>query len=233
MKACRLCTELGNSVPFTQKLDNLSVVPLTPIVTKTLRNDAAKAIDTEAHAQFTLTPLRAAPTAGTATDAITISTTGTQTTTASVALNNDHVKAIVDAMKERNIDPYQSGDYYAISWPSTLRAFKNALEDIHQYTAEGFRMIAMGEVGRYEMCRFVEQTNIAKSGTTSTDWCYFFGEDTVAEAVAVPEEIRGKIPSDYGRSKGVAWYMLAGWGLALTSAMGTDQARIVKWESAA
>ena len=29
--------------------------------------------------------------------------------------------------------------------------------------------------------------------------------DTVAEAIAVPEEIRGKIPSDYGRSKGVAW----------------------------
>ena len=62
----------------------------------------------------------------------------------------------------------------------------------------------------------VEQTNIAKGtgtdGITQTtwtngksDWIFFFGNDTVAEAVAVPEEMRGKIPSDYGRSKGVAW----------------------------
>lgn len=225
--------ELGNSVPFSQKLDNLSLVPLQPIVTKVLRNDATKAIDTEVHAQFTLTPLNAYPTGGTATDAITLSTTGTQTGTSTKALTADHVKAIVDAMKERNIMPYANGDYYSISWPSTLRTFKNDLESIHQYTSEGFKMIAVGEIGRYEKCRFVEQTNIAKDGTTYTDWAYFFGEDTVAEAVAVPEEIRGKIPTDYGRSKGVAWYMLAGWGLCLTSAMGTDQARIVKWNSAA
>lgn len=226
-------TELGNSVPFSQKLDNLSLVPLTPIVTKTLRNDAMKAIDTQVHTQFNNTPLRVYPTSGTATNAVSISTTGTVGGTASVALQTGHVKAIVDAMKERNIMPYASGDYYAISWPTTLRAFKNGLESIHQYTSEGFKMIAVGEIGRYENCRFTEQSNIAKDGTTSTDWCYFFGEDTVAEGVAVAEEIRGKIPGDYGRSKGVAWFMLAGWGLCLTSDMGTDQARIMKWESLA
>jgi hypothetical protein len=33
-------------------------------------------------------------------------------------------------------------------------------------------------------------------------------EDTVAEALVIPEEMRGAIPSDYGRSKGVAWYYL-------------------------
>ena len=74
---------------------------------------------------------------------------------------------------------------------------------------------------------------MAKASTTNTDWIFFVGEETVAEAVAVPEEIRGKIPSDYGRSKGVAWYYLGGFGLCLTSAMGTSEARIIKWESAA
>jgi N4-gp56 family major capsid protein len=226
-------TEAGNSVPFSQKLDNLSVVPLTPIVTKTLRNDAMKAFDTLAHAQFTLTPLRASAYDGTSTSAITLATTGTQTSTSTVAFGKGHAKAMVDTMKERNIPAYAHGDYYGITWPSTIRTFKNDLEAIKMYTAEGFGMIKNGEVGRYENTRYVEQTNIAKSATTYTDWIYFVGEETVAEAIAVPEEIRGKIPGDYGRSKGVAWYYLGGFGLCHTSAMGTDEARIIKWESAA
>jgi hypothetical protein len=41
--------------------------------------------------------------------------------------------------------------------------------------------------------------------------------------------MRGKIPSDYGRSKGIAWYGLLGFGLAQFQA---SQARIVKWDSA-
>lgn len=225
--------EMGNSVPFSQKLDNLSMVPLQPIVTKTLRNDAAKAFDIAAEAQFTLTPLRASAYDGTSTSAITLATTGTQTSTTSQAFQKGHAKAIVDAMKERNIPAYSHGDYYAITWPSTIRTFKNDLESIKQYTTEGFGEIRTGEIGRYENTRYVEQTNIAKAGTTNTDWIYFVGEDTVAEAIAVPEEIRGMIPQDYGRSRGVAWYYLGGFGLCHTSSMDTDQARIVKWESAA
>jgi len=55
-------------------------------------------------------------------------------------------------------------------------------------------------------------------------------EDTVAEAIAVPEEMRGKIPGDFGRSKGVAWYYLGGFGLVHTT---VAQVRVVKWESLA
>ena len=93
-------------------------------------------------------------------------------------------------------------------------------------------MIINGEIGRYENVRFVEQTNIAKAGFTNalSNWAYFFGADTVAEGIAVPEEMRGKIPGDYGRSRGVAWYYVGGFGLVHTAAA---QARIVKWDSAA
>ena len=55
-----------------------------------------------------------------------------------------------------------------------------------------------------------------------------YGADTVAEGVVVPEEMRGKIPSDYGRSRGVAWYYLGGFGIVHTQAA---QSRIVKWDS--
>ena len=116
--------------------------------------------------------------------------------------------------------------------PSTFRTLKNELESVHQYVASGFQMIMNGEIGRYEGVRFVEQTNVAKEAFTNglSNWAFFFGDDTVAEAIAVPEEMRGKIPTDFGRSKGIAWYYLGGFGLVHPEAAG---ARIVKWDSAA
>lgn len=225
-------TEAGNSVPYSGKLDDLSKFPVTDIINKVLKNDCTKSLDTLAYNQFNSTLLRAIPAGGTDTAAITLYTNGTVTGTNNVAYNNNHAKSIVDIMKERNIPAYLADDYYAIAWPTTLRTFKNNLETIHQYTETGFKLIMNGEVGRYENVRYIEQTNIAKGGWTNakSDWIFFFGNDTVAEAIAVPEEMRGKIPTDYGRSKGVAWYYLGGFGIVHTLAI---NARIVKWDSAA
>ena len=240
-------TEAGNSVPFSGKLDNLSKLPVQELIEKVLKNDAVKAFDRLAWNQFNQTLLRAIPTAGSNTSAVTIYTNGTVTGTNSIAYNNAHAKAITDAMKERNIPAYLGDDYYALGWPTTLRGFKNNLETIHQYSDTGFKLIMNGEIGRYENTRYVEQTNIAKGiGTTGiantnggdmvpwvnglSDWLFFFGNDTVAEAIAVPEEMRGKIPTDFGRSKGVAWYYLGGFGIVHTLAL---NARIVKWDSQA
>ena len=227
-------TEYGNSVPYTGLLDDLSEQPIKEIIHKVLKYDCKKALDIAAHDQFKLTPLRVT---GTATGGINFVTTGTATGTCSAALGNAHVKLIIDKMKERNIPPYMEEDYYAIARPSTYRAFKDDLEGIKQYIETGFGHIQRGEIGKYEGCRFVEQTNIAVgSGSTkgsawgTSDWCFFIGEDTVAEAVAIPEEIRGKLPGDYGRDKGVAWYGLLGYGLVHTAAA---QARIIMWDSAA
>lgn len=63
-----------------------------------------------------------------------------------------------------------------------------------------------------------------------SSWCFFLGGDTVTEAVCVPEEIRAKIPGDYGRSRGIAWYYLGGFGLVHTD---PTNARVVMWDSAA
>ena len=225
-------TEYGNSVPYTGKLDDLSEHPVKEVINKVLKNDAKKAFDIAAHAQFNLTPLRVVPTAGTNTSAVTLTTNGTATLTNNIALGKEHVKSIVDLMKERNIPPYEGDDYFAIAHPTTWRQFKNDLETIKQYTSEGFGLIANGEVGRYENTRFVEQNNIAKASWTNakSNWAFFFGADTVAEGIAVMEEIRGKIPTDYGRSRGIAWYYLGGMGLVHTTAA---QARVVRWDSAA
>jgi len=242
-------TEAGNSVPFSAKLDDLSQHPVKTIINKVLKNDASKWFDAAAATQFNATPLRVV---GTSSTTITLTTDGTATATNSQALNTGHVKLIVDTMKERNIPAYTGDDYYCLAWPTTYRTFKNQLETLHTYTESGFQMIMNGEIGRYENVRYIEQTNIPKGGATDSttwnafsrtadawnggysDWAYFFGADTVAEAIAVPEEMRGKIPTDYGRSKGVAWYYLGGFGIvhAKNTATNSLNARIVKWDSA-
>ncbi len=238
-------TEAGNAVPYTGKLDDLSEHPVKSIINKALRNDAKKWFDCVAHAEFDKTPLNVA--AATSTTAVVLATDSICVTTNSVALSKGHISATVDVMKERNIDPYSNEDYVCIGWPSTFRTVKNNLEAVYQYVTEGYKKIYNGEIGKYEKCRFVEQTQIPKGGAYDTttwnaytntadawnnamsDWAFFLGQDGVTEAVAVPEEMRGKLPSDYGRSKGVAWYYLGGFGIIHTTA---SEARIVKWDSA-
>lgn len=239
--------ERGNSIPYTGKLNDLSYHPIKTIINRGLKDDVAKAMDIGAFAEFDSTPLRVVPTAGTSTSAVTLTTNGTATATNDIAFNFDHAKAIVDVMKERNIPPYVNDDYYALSHPTTYRTFKNNLETIQQYSEAGFQLIVNGEIGRYENMRYVEQTHIPKGGaadsttfsaeTNTADawnnakssWIYFFGDDTVAEGVACFEEMRGKIPTDYGRSRGIAWYALNGFALVHSDAA---QARIIKWDSA-
>lgn len=231
-------TEYGNSVPYSGKLEALAKLSVRKPLMRALKNDAKKVFDTEAHAQFNACKLRVIASSGTDTGLVQLYTNGTVTGTNSIAFTKDHAKSIVDVMKERNIPPYIDDDYYAIAWPTTLRRLKNDLESIHQYTAEGFRLIMNGEIGRYENTRYVEQTNVGKGvsndGTAWTnaksDWIFFCGEDTVAEGIVIPEEMRAKIPGDYGRSKGVAWYYLGGFGIVHTNA---TESRIVKWDSAA
>jgi N4-gp56 family major capsid protein len=240
--------ERGFSLPYTELLESLSQFSVRQPIMKVLKYDAAVDLDALAHQQFNLTPLRAG--ASNVTDNITLVTTGTSTTTSSNQISTTNLKSLVDTMKGRNIPPYTANDYYAISRPLAIRGLKNTLETLHQYTETGLEMIMNGEIGRYENVRFVEQTCIPAGGaadsttfdpfsdsgdpwnsstTTGADWVFVFGEDTLCEAVHTPEEIRAKIPDDYGRSRGIAWYALIGYGICHTN---TTQARIVKWDSA-
>lgn len=242
-------TEYGNAVPYSGKLEALAQHSVRKPVMRALRRDATKAFDIASHAQFNNCALRVVPTSATATDAVTLTTDGTATLTNNVAFGLGHARAVVDLMKERNIPPYIADDYYAVAWPSTIRPLKTALESVYQYVNQGFQMILNGEIGRYDNMRFVEQTHIPKGGAADatlwdpetgtaeawdnakSDWIFFCGEDTVAEGIVIPEEIRAKIPTDFGRSKGVAWYYLGGFGIVHTTANPAD-GRIVKWDSA-
>src|ERR1700689_5522222 len=108
-------TELGNAIPYTGFLDNLSKHPVQEIINKVLKNDAKKGLDGQAWYQFLSTPLRVCASGtntGTSTISVTLTTNGTTTLTNSVAFSNLHVKSIVDVMKERNIPPYMGDEYF-------------------------------------------------------------------------------------------------------------------------
>jgi hypothetical protein len=240
--------EAGNSVPYTGKLTNLAKQDVVSIIDKTLKDDARKYFDIEAYLQFKSTPLRVVPASGNSTTAIELSTNGVAAQTNAVALGTGHIKAIGDTMKMRNIAPYIADDYVTIAEVTTFRGLKNSLETLHQYTETGLAHIFNGEIGRYESFRFIEQTFIPGGGAADSttydpwtgtadawngavsSWAFMMGADTVTEAVCVPEEIRAKIPGDYGRSRGIAWYYLGGFGLVHPDA---TNARVLMWDSAA
>lgn len=243
--------ERGYSVPYSELLENLSQFAVRQPIMKVLKYDAMVDLDALVWQQFNKTPLRAAATA--TGDAVTLTTNSTATLTVSQGISTTNLKSIVDTMKGRNIPYYTDRDYYAIARPLALRKLKDQLESIYQYTTDGLDMIMNGEIGRYSDTRFVEQTSIPSGGAadsttfdpftdtadpwnsgtgTTGDWVFVFGSDTVCEAVHTPEEIRAKIPDDYGRSKGIAWYALLGYGITHNDSSNVAQARIVKFDSA-
>ena len=243
--------ERGFSIPYTGALEALAMVSVKQPIMKVLKYDAACDIDCLVHQQFNKTALRAAASTTAETCSFTSNSTATQTVSQGISPVN--LKSIVDTMKGRNIPYYTERDYYAIARPASLRKLKDLLEGVYQYTTDGLEMIMNGEIGRYSDTRFVEQTTIPVGGAadsttfdpftdtgdawnsgsgTTGDWVFIFGADTVCEAVHTEEEIRAKIPDDYGRSKGIAWYALLGYGITHNDSNNLAQTRIVKFDSA-
>lgn len=234
--------EYGNSIPMTFKVTELSKFDLEKIIRQGLVDDMYKCTDGEVERQFNATPLRYV---GTSTAGYALTTNGTATATNTSILNTYHVRKMVLELKKRNVPGYSSleGDYSAICSHEAMEGLFGALESVQQYTESGRKKILNGEVGRYFGVRFIEdgfasrftyssanRTATAKSwtGSNSLDG-YLFGAETVVEAVVVPEEIRSKEVTDYGRSHGLAWYFLGGWKIAWDD---EPNARIIKWDSA-
>lgn len=231
--------EYGNSIPFTYAIETLSEFDIKQIIKDGLLDDAVKCMDGEVERQFNATPLRYV---GTAAAGFVLTTNGTATATNTSALNSYHVRKMRLELEKRNV-PTWNGEYVCIASLEAMEGLEGALETVNSYTETGYAKILNGEVGRLHGVRFVKdafasrfvydssaKTATAKSwGTGNSLDAYMFGKPTVMEALTVPEEIRMKVVTDYGRSKGLAWYGMFGWKLMWATAA---DARIVKWDSA-
>ena len=227
--------EFGNSVPFTGKAKALSRWDVEEIIKKLLSRDAANIIDSRIELEFDQTLMRYVGRAA---------GTGTWFRNGYAGIANGtgmypyHVKEIVDHLRENDVPPYDGEDYVCLGTTFALRNLKDQLEAVNMYTESGRKPVLNGEVGRYYGCRFVE-VNHGMDATNFTHGlsseAYFFGSDTVIEALAVPEEIRVKETTDYQRRQGLAWYMIAGykiqWGDRRVANSDWQQSRIIKWDS--
>ena len=221
--------EWGNSIPWTRKYESLAQANDRRGPVMKLKDDLAKVIDTAVEAEFTKCKRRYNATSSTTG---TFHTDGTDDQTNTSHLNKYHVKTIIDYLYQTmKCTPYDSdGNYFSICSTGAKRGIYDDVESIIQYT----KYPASGEFGRYYDCRFVK-TNHALSNTIGNSSlygeAYFFGgnEAPVLEGVAISPEIIPKEVTDYGRSKGLAWYMIAGYKIFWE---GDPDDNIVKFASA-
>lgn len=228
VKDSLVITEFGNSVPFTGKLEMLSEFDINNPTQKTLRDDMAKVFDTEISTEFKDTQTLYIPT-GEASG--TFDLDGTASTQAASNMTIFHIKELVDALRTGDfgtqgtndlnpVPPFTGpqGEYIMVTSVRGARGLKDdsEFEEWMKYTQPD-RLIR-GEVGRIYGVRVVEQnfTGSLSNGVGASSVlgeAVIFGDDPVIEGVAVPEELRAKIPSDYGRDKAIGWYFLGGWKL--------------------
>ncbi len=231
--------EYGNSIPFTFKVETLSEFQIQKIIKKGLLNDATKCIDGEIERQFNACMYRYV---GTSATANTITTNGTTAAVNNSILNSFHIRKMRLELEKLNV-PTWDGDYAMIISLEAAENLEESLESVNQYTQEGYKKILAGEIGRMHNVRFIKDSfatrflydSTARTATAKS-WSngqsldgYMFGRDTVREGLVVPEEIRLKVTTDFGRSKGLAWYFLGGWKIDREKAADT---RIIKWDSA-
>lgn len=221
-------TEYGNAVPFTQKLENLAQFQIEPLTEQKLRDDMVKVLESAAGAQYVATDYIAVQSA---TNSVVITTNGTATATASANLSGPNTRSIVDFMVKNLIPKYDGRNYVCIAGVGALSGMYSDTAaggwvDVSKYTVTFAPNIFAGEVGEYYKTRFVEETGYLSNsiGLSSLQGqAVFFGNDQVYEAVAVPEEIRVKIPQDYGRDMGLAWYALIGFKTVWNFAVDSEQ----------
>jgi len=201
-------TEYGNAIDYTLKLETVAQLGVPEIVEKVLRNDLAKVLDSAAAAQFAAGDFVAQCLS---TSSTTFTTDNTALTSATTDISDKNWRDIVDYMKKALIPRYAGEDYVAICSVNSLRGLYDYLEATFAYTTR--EHMYSGEIGRYYSTRAVETTAYLHntSGGGAIGQAIFIGDDAVAEAIAIPEEIRVNVPADFGRDQALGWYALLGY----------------------
>lgn len=207
-------SEIGRSVPYSGLIDELSDLDMEDVTQKALKDQMRQVLDKIIATAFKTAKVKYAPT-GLASNNIT--TNGTFGATATANLNVWHVEEIADYLYDTLFCPPEGDEYVGIFRRLALRGLKRdpAWEEWHKYTDPESKFT--GEVGHIEGIRFIEtnhSTALGKVGSGSVlGEGVVFGQDAVALAEVQTPELRAAIPSDFGRSKAIAWYGILAAGL--------------------
>lgn len=206
-------TEYANSIPYTGKLEALSEFDPNNIIQRGLRDDQAKVLDAAAGAQFQATDIIMTPTGTTASPTRTTVYTGTCATVIARNVMVCDLKAARRILQKMLVPPYDGENYIAILSVEAMGGVEDDDEFVEAAKYGDPERLFAGEVGRIAGVRCILETNVLSNtlgAAAGFGEGVIFGRDVVQEGVVIPEEIRAKIPTDYGRDKGVAWYYLGG-----------------------
>lgn len=214
-------SEWGRSVPYTSLSEDLGKFDVENIIQKKLRDQMSLVLDSAAASAFKTAPIKATPDG---VSSIQFSTNGVAPTQALANLTVYHVEQIRDYMfSTLYIPPYEGDDYICLISTKGKRGIISDpnWETWHKYTDPESKY--KSEIGRLENVRFVEINNQASlSGSLGLNGvlgeAVFFGDDSVAMAVAQDPELRAAIPGDFGRAKAVAWYGILEFGMVWNTA---------------
>lgn len=222
--------ENGRAVPFTSFSMDLAYFDEQGKVQKKLMQQMKISMDQACATAAKLGQVKAIPDA---ISSLTMDTDGTASTAAGVNINMYHVQQTRDYLfSTLNVMPYSGEDYICLLATKAKRGLVTDPQwiDWHKYTDP--QSMYNSEIGRIENIRFIEVNNTnSLSGSKGTGSvlgeAIFFGEDFLSMAVAQDPELRAKIPTDYGRSKGVAWYGIYGFGQIWYDSANAGEARCV------
>lgn len=209
-------SERGNSIPWTGKLEALSMFDVNDPVQRVLRDDMASVLDKACGLEFKKTGVKyiASSTVLGQFETIADGDTLASGANAKGGWRLYHVEEVVAELKSKKIPKYDGENFIGIA---SVRFLQNLMKDADWKNDVRYgdpERLFSGEVGRIRGVRWIEETNylIDTLGTGGNfGEAVIFGAENVIEGIAVPEELRQKIPTDYGRSKGLAWYGINGW----------------------
>lgn len=209
-------SEWGNSIPWTGKLEALSFFDVNDPVQRVLRDDMASVLDKACGLEFKKTGRKYTATSTVAGTLESIADGDTLGSAKNVkgGWRLYHIEEVVAELKRRKIPKYDGENYICIASVNFLRNLMKDADWKNDVRYGDPERLFSGEIGRCRGVRFIEETNylintIGSGGNYGE--AVIFGAENVIEGVAVPEELRQKIPTDYGRSKGLAWYGIMGW----------------------
>lgn len=218
--------ENGRAVPFTSLSEDLAYFDVNSKVQRMLMRQMRISFDRAAASAAKAGQVRAACTGVSSISITTNATAGVAT----VAPNSYHIEQIRDQMfTTYYMEPFDGEDYICMISTKAKRSLMQdpAWIDWKKYTDPESKYNS--EIGRYENIRFIEvndTTSVSGSvGSNSQPEAIFFGSDFLTMAVAIDPELRAKIPTDYGRSKGVAWYGVYGFGQIWSDSANAGEAR--------
>ena len=166
-------TEVGNSVPYTQKLEILAEFDPENISTKALKDDQLEVLDSMAYDEFYKAEFVAVCSS---TSSTVMTTNGTATATAGANMSDKNVRDVVDYMEQKHIPKFSDGMYRAIVSVNTKRGIYDYLQAIAQYTQPEYKH--KNEIGMYYSVRFVQDVQFlsdAKGASSNKGEGLFFG----------------------------------------------------------